>query len=72
MSDSLIIHVNSRKNWATDINRGRCRDNIYPAVKNYPHPVTLPSVLSAVYRAELILFITWQIYGLLIEYGSLS
>ena len=24
----------------------RCRDQIYPAVKNYPPPVTLPSVLS--------------------------
>ena len=41
----------------TMLNRLRCRAKIYPAVKNYPPPVTLPSVLSAVrvYRAELIL-----------------
>ena len=30
----------------------RCRDKMYPAVKNYPPHVTLPSVLSAVCIAQ--------------------
>ena len=32
--------------------RYRCRAEIYPAAKNYPPPVTLPSVLSAVCIAQ--------------------
>ena len=30
----------------------RCSGKIYPAVKNYPPPMTLPSVLSAVCIAK--------------------
>ena len=30
----------------------RCSAKIYPAAKNYPPPVTLPSVLSAVCIAQ--------------------
>ena len=32
--------------------RYRCSAKIYPAAKNYPPPVTLPSVLSAVCIAQ--------------------
>ena len=32
--------------------RRRCRDQIYPAVKKYPPPMTLPRVLSVVCIAQ--------------------
>ena len=39
------FHINSS-------HRYRCSAKIYPAAKNYPPPVTLPSVLSVVCIAQ--------------------
>ena len=50
--EKLTAYFSPRRNTEYEIFVFRCRDKFLPAVKFFPPPVTLPSVLSAVCIAQ--------------------